>query len=69
MAYCLLFNIAIPNVFVVETIDSAKKATTLDKACAAAARAEPLRIFLQVNTSGEESKHCRKAFIICARVI
>lgn len=61
--------IAIPNVFVVETVDSAKKATTLDKACAAAARAEPLRIFLQVNTSGEESKHRRKAFIICARVI
>ncbi|KAG0301853.1 hypothetical protein BGZ97_002583 [Linnemannia gamsii] len=47
---------AIPNVFVVETVDSAKKATTLDKACATAARAEPLRIFLQVNTSGEESK-------------
>ncbi|KAG0297435.1 hypothetical protein BGZ96_006391 [Linnemannia gamsii] len=47
---------AIPNVFVVETVDSAKKATTLDKACAAAARPEPLRIFLQVNTSGEESK-------------
>ncbi|KAF9084572.1 hypothetical protein BGX27_003760 [Mortierella sp. AM989] len=33
-----------------------KKASTLDKACAAAARPEPLRIFLQVNTSGEESK-------------
>ncbi|KAF9544695.1 hypothetical protein EC957_011802 [Mortierella hygrophila] len=47
---------AIPNIFVVETVDSAKKATTLDKACAAAARSEPLRIFLQVNTSGEGSK-------------
>ncbi|KAF9101512.1 hypothetical protein BGX29_005524 [Mortierella sp. GBA35] len=47
---------AIPNVFVVETVDSAKKATTLDKACAAASRPKPLRIFLQVNTSGEESK-------------
>ncbi|KAF9991004.1 hypothetical protein BGZ75_007187 [Mortierella antarctica] len=47
---------AIPNLFVVETVDSAKKASTLDKACAAAARPEPLRIFLQVNTSGEESK-------------
>ncbi|KAF9355810.1 hypothetical protein BGX26_006096, partial [Mortierella sp. AD094] len=46
----------IPNLFVVETVDSAKKASTLDKACAAAARPEPLRIFLQVNTSGEESK-------------
>ncbi|KAF9188434.1 hypothetical protein BGZ51_000599 [Haplosporangium sp. Z 767] len=47
---------AIPNLFVVETIDSAKKASTLDKACATAARAQPLNIFLQVNTSGEESK-------------
>ncbi|KAG0259303.1 hypothetical protein BG011_002724 [Mortierella polycephala] len=47
---------AIPNLFVVETIDSAKKASTLDKACAAVARIQPLNIFLQVNTSGEESK-------------
>ncbi|KAG0352540.1 hypothetical protein BG005_008023 [Podila minutissima] len=35
--------------------DSAKKASTLDKACAAS-RSEPLRIFLQVNTSAEETK-------------
>ena len=48
--------LAIPNLFVVETVDSAKKASTLDKACAAAARPEPLRVFLQVNTSGEECK-------------
>ncbi|KAG0048638.1 hypothetical protein BGZ83_006429 [Gryganskiella cystojenkinii] len=47
---------AIPNLFVVETVDGSKKASTLDKACAAAARPEPLRIFLQVNTSGEETK-------------
>lgn len=46
---------AIPNLYVVETVDSAKKASTLDKACAAS-RSEPLRIFLQVNTSAEESK-------------
>jgi len=36
-------------------VDSSKKASTLDRACASAARPEPLRIFLQVNTSGEES--------------
>ncbi|KAG0263500.1 hypothetical protein DFQ27_001752 [Actinomortierella ambigua] len=47
---------AIPNLFVVETVDSAKKATTLDKACANSGRKEPLRIFLQVNTSGEDTK-------------
>ncbi|KAG0370222.1 hypothetical protein BGZ54_007233 [Gamsiella multidivaricata] len=41
---------------VAETIDNIKKASMLDKACASASRPEPLRIFLQVNTSGEESK-------------
>lgn len=46
--------VAIPNLYVVETVDSAKKASTLDKACAS--RSEPLRIFLQVNTSAEECK-------------
>ncbi|KAG0245203.1 hypothetical protein BGW41_002672 [Actinomortierella wolfii] len=47
---------AIPNLFVVETVDSAKKASTLDKVCANAGRKEPLQVYLQVNTSGEESK-------------
>ncbi|KAI1314656.1 hypothetical protein EDD11_001909 [Mortierella claussenii] len=46
----------IPNLYVVETVDSVKKASTLDKACATASRPERLRIFLQVNTSGEGSK-------------
>ncbi|KAK3825368.1 MAG: cytoplasmic protein [Benniella sp.] len=47
---------AIPNLFVVETVDSEQKATALNKACVNVGRPEPLRIFLQVNTSGEESK-------------
>ncbi|KAF9975389.1 hypothetical protein BGZ73_000953 [Actinomortierella ambigua] len=47
---------AIPNLFVVETVDNAKKATTLDKACANAGRKEPLRVYLQINTSGEDTK-------------
>ncbi|KAL1923703.1 uncharacterized protein VTP21DRAFT_8683 [Calcarisporiella thermophila] len=45
---------AIPNLWAVETIDSKKKADTLNKACAA--REDPLRVFIQVNTSNEESK-------------
>ncbi|KXS16069.1 hypothetical protein M427DRAFT_134528 [Gonapodya prolifera JEL478] len=45
---------AIPNLWVVETIDGVKKATELNKACAS--RASPLRIFLQINTSGEPQK-------------
>lgn len=46
---------AIPNLYVVETIDSIKKADALDKA-ASALRSEPLRVFVQVNTSREEAK-------------
>ena len=45
---------SIPNLFLVETIVSAKHALALNKACAD--RKEPLGILLQVNTSGEASK-------------
>ncbi|KAG1142713.1 hypothetical protein G6F37_007343 [Rhizopus arrhizus] len=47
---------AIPNLFVVETVDSSKKADTLDKACKSVERKDPLRVFVQVNTSEEEAK-------------
>ncbi|KAF0442083.1 YggS family pyridoxal phosphate enzyme [Gigaspora margarita] len=45
---------AIPNLWAVETIDSQSKADLMNKACAS--RESPLRIFVQVNTSKEESK-------------
>ncbi|KAI8340071.1 hypothetical protein BC941DRAFT_419308 [Chlamydoabsidia padenii] len=45
---------AIPNLFVVETIDSSKKANTLNKACLQ--RKVPLNVFVQVNTSQEDTK-------------
>lgn len=44
----------IPNLYMVETIDSAKKAAILNKACAD--RETPLFVMLQINTSGEETK-------------
>ncbi|KAJ3046081.1 hypothetical protein HDV00_003831 [Rhizophlyctis rosea] len=44
----------VPNLYVVETIDSQKKADAMNKACAN--HVEPLRVFLQINTSGEGSK-------------
>jgi pyridoxal phosphate enzyme (YggS family) len=50
---------AVPNLAVVETVDSAKLADKLEAACAAndAARGgRRLEVLLQVNTSGEESK-------------
>jgi uncharacterized pyridoxal phosphate-containing UPF0001 family protein len=40
--------------FLVETIDSAKKADALNKACIAVRRENKLRVYVQVNTSGEE---------------
>ncbi|PWN51677.1 hypothetical protein IE53DRAFT_385954 [Violaceomyces palustris] len=49
----------IPNLYLLETLDSIKAANVLEKALAspdAAKRSEPLRVYLQVNTSGEESK-------------
>jgi len=44
----------IPNLFMVETIDSVKLAASLDKAVQTVERAEPLRFMVQINTSGEE---------------
>jgi hypothetical protein len=48
--------LGIPNLFIVETIDSAKKADTLNKACIAVGRQNKLKVYVQVNTSGEEGK-------------
>ncbi|KAI8061026.1 hypothetical protein BC940DRAFT_322904 [Gongronella butleri] len=47
---------AIPNLFVVETIDSIKKADALNKACVSCNRGTPLKVFVQVNTSNEDAK-------------
>ncbi|ORZ23554.1 hypothetical protein BCR42DRAFT_433214 [Absidia repens] len=47
---------AIPNLFAVETIDSIKKADTLNKACVSCERKGTLNVFVQVNTSREDVK-------------
>lgn len=50
---------AIPNLYLLETLDSIKLATALDKARTAQAdkgQPERLRVYLQINTSGEENK-------------
>jgi pyridoxal phosphate enzyme (YggS family) len=46
----------LPNLFMLETIDSEKLAAKLHSACQAASRSEPLRVFLQIDTSGEDTK-------------
>lgn len=39
----------------VETVDSQKLATALEKACVKLSRPGPLSVLIQVNSSGEES--------------
>ncbi|SNX84338.1 uncharacterized protein MEPE_03047 [Melanopsichium pennsylvanicum] len=50
---------SIPNLYLLETLDSVKAANVLQKALSspdAVKRDEPLRVYLQVNTSGEDAK-------------
>jgi len=46
----------VPNLTMIETVDSTKLADKLNKAVEAAKR-DPLPVMVQVNTSGEESKY------------
>eukprot|EP00760_Papus_ankaliazontas_P031494 PhM_4_TR5309/c0_g1_i1/m.58046/K06997/yggS, PROSC; PLP dependent protein len=48
----------VPNLSVVETVDTVKLATVLNKQCAKVRSSDvpPLSVYIQVNTSGEESK-------------
>eukprot|EP00600_Ochromonadales_sp_CCMP1393_P010479 CAMPEP_0175004794 /NCGR_PEP_ID=MMETSP0005-20121125/4958_1 /TAXON_ID=420556 /ORGANISM="Ochromonas sp., Strain CCMP1393" /LENGTH=272 /DNA_ID=CAMNT_0016259973 /DNA_START=129 /DNA_END=947 /DNA_ORIENTATION=- len=46
----------VENLAVLETVDSTKLANKLNNACMSAERAEPLHVFLQVDTSGEATK-------------
>ncbi|XP_078428507.1 uncharacterized protein LOC144700830 [Wolffia australiana] len=45
----------VPNLFMVQTVDDVKLANFLDRAVASIGR-KPLKVLVQVNTSGEESK-------------
>lgn len=51
----LTSNPAVPNLYCLHTLDSIKKADALQKALPAT-RKQPLRVLIQINTSGEESK-------------
>lgn len=51
-----------------ETIDSVKKADALNKACVAVGRQTKLKVYVQVNTSGEEGiflKHWTVCTMTC----
>jgi len=48
---------SVPNLECIETVDTEKLANLLNTACTEIERTTPLGIMVQVNTSGEESKH------------
>ena len=53
---------SLPNLWAVETVDSKRLATTLDTSWKRRGYQRKLNVFVQVNTSGEESKHgCRSS--------
>lgn len=49
--------IGVPNLYMLETVDSAKLATAVDKAWEKLKRENKLKVMVQVNTSGEQNKH------------
>ncbi|XP_015269483.1 PREDICTED: proline synthase co-transcribed bacterial homolog protein [Gekko japonicus] len=49
--------IAVPNLFMLETVDSVKLADRLNSSWQKKGSSERLKIMVQVNTSGEDSKH------------
>ena len=51
---CKMLSERVKNLWCVETVDSSKKAGLLENGAAAAERLELLKVFIQVNTSGEE---------------
>ena len=51
---CKMLAEKVRNLWCVETLDSEKKARLLDSGAAAIERKEQLKVFIQVNTSGEE---------------
>ena len=46
-----------PNLYMIETIDSAKLADRVNNSWSAQQRGHPLNIMVQVNTSGESRKY------------
>ncbi|CAL4066553.1 unnamed protein product, partial [Meganyctiphanes norvegica] len=48
--------VGVPNLWVIETVDSEKLANTIDKAAGKLRPDKKLKVFVQVNTSAEENK-------------
>ena len=54
--FVFLIIVGVPNLFMVETVDSAKLANTLNSSWGKKSKPDPLNVMVQVNTSQEESE-------------
>ena len=66
--------VSVPNLFLVETVDSEKLANALNTAVAKLKRDVALQVFVQINTSGEEGKiyvyfFCIKQLSFCYNML
>lgn len=53
---CLFLITAVPNLFMLETVDSVKLADKVNSSWQKKGSPERLKVMVQINTSGEESK-------------
>lgn len=59
--FLIIIIVGVPNLFMVETVDSVKLANTLNSSWGKKNKPDPLNVMVQVNTSQEESE-CKLNF-------
>lgn len=64
----VLFSVAVPNLFMLETVDSVKLADRVNSSWQKKGSPQRLKVMVQVNTSGEDSKWQMRLLMICAFV-
>lgn len=64
----VLFSVAVPNLFMLETVDSVKLADRVNSSWQKKGSPQRLKVMVQVNTSGEDSKWQTLSLMICAFV-
>ena len=50
-----IFHSGVPNLHMVETVDSERLASSINSTWQKLNKPDPLKVFVQINTSGEES--------------
>ena len=67
LASACVFSPAVPNLFMLETVDSVKLADRVNSSWQKKGTSQKLKVMVQVNTSGEGSKWL--SLVICSFVL